>query len=225
MRRRTAAPVALVALAGAVSLAGCGGGARQDANETSGTFPVAIVRASFPTVQSIGGKSRLVLLVRNTGTQTIPNLAITVNGLTYRSTQPGLADPVRPTFIINNGPGLYSRVPVQGTGAYNEGGYITAYVNTWASGPLAAGHTASFVWAVTPVQAGLHHITYTVAAGLNGKAKAQLANGAVPTGHFVVFTASTPPPTHVDPNTGQVVAGPAPNAVGVAAKNYQRAVR
>jgi len=215
----------LLALAGAAVLAGCGGGARQDANEPSGTFPVAVDHASFPAVQSLGSTTRLVLRIRNAGSQTIPNLAVTVDGLSYRSTQPDLADPQRPLFIINNGPGLIARQPVLGTGKFSEGGYITAYTNTWASGPLASGHAVNFIWAVTPVQAGLHKITWTVAAGLNGKAKASTATGAIPTGHFVVLTAATPPPTHVDPVTGQVVAGPAPNAKGVAAANYQRAVR
>ena len=215
----------MLAVAGAAVLAGCGGGTRQDAHEPDATFPVAVLHASFTKVQSVGGTGRLVLTIRNTGTQTIPNLAVTVEGLNYRSTQPGLADPERPLFVIDHGPGPVSQVPVQGTGALSEGGDITVYTNTWASGPLASGRTSTFVWVVTPVLAGRHQVTWTVAAGLNGKAKARLSDGSVPTGHFVVYTVATPAPTHVDPTTGQVVAGPAPNATGVAARNYQRAVR
>ncbi len=215
-------PVALLAVAGAALLSGCGA-ARQDAHEPDATFPVSVLHASFPALQPVGGSSRLVLVVRNIGTATIPNLAVTVNGFNYYDTQPGLADATRPAFIVDHGPGPVSSLPVQGTGAYSEGGDVTVYTNTWASGPLPSGHTSVFVWTVTPVQAGRHTITWTVAAGLNGKAKARLANGAVPTGGFAEFTALTPPPTHVDPNTGQVVSGPAPNAPGAAARNYQRA--
>ncbi len=217
-------PVALIAVAGAAVLSGCGA-ARQDAHEPNGTFPVSVLHASFPGAQTLGGSSRLVLVIRNAGTQTIPNLAVTVNGFNYYDTQPGLADPQRPAFIIDHGPGPISRLPVQGTGAFSEGGYVTAYTNTWASGPLPSGRTAAFVWTVTPVQAGIHTLRWTVAAGLNGKAKARLPSGAVPTGRFVVLTAMTPPSTHVDPNTGLVVSGPAPNAPGAAVRDYQRAVR
>jgi len=39
----------------AVLAAGCGGGARQDADEPSGEFKVEIVDASFPRVQHIAG--------------------------------------------------------------------------------------------------------------------------------------------------------------------------
>jgi hypothetical protein len=115
VRRRTAAPVAVLALAGVV-LAGCGGGERQDAHEPSGTFPVAVDVATFPSLQSVGSTTRLVLRIRNAGSQTVPNLAVTVNGLSYRNPQPDLADPTRPLFIVDNGPGPVSRVPVQGTG-------------------------------------------------------------------------------------------------------------
>jgi hypothetical protein len=213
----------VLALAGVVMLAGCGGGERQDAHEPSGTFPVAVDQATFPPVQALGSTTHLVLTVRNTGSQTIPNLAVTVDGLNYRNPQPGLSDPTRPLFIVDNGPGLQPKTPVAGTGRLSEGGYVTAYTNTWASGPLAAGKSVNFTWAVTPVLAGRHTVTWTVAAGLNGKAQARTAGGAVPAGHFVVLTTRVPTPTHVDPATGQVVAGPAPNAKGVAATNYLRA--
>ena len=46
---------ALVALGAA---GGCGG-ARQDANEPSGNFPVQVVRATFPTPQRLAQTSQL----------------------------------------------------------------------------------------------------------------------------------------------------------------------
>ena len=59
---------------------------------------------------------------------------------------------------------------------------------------------------------GLHTVHFTVAAGLAGKARAQLADGALPTGHFTVDVAPQPPANHVDPETGQIVGGAYPLA-------------
>ena len=63
-----------------------------------------------------------------------------------------------------------------------------------------------------PVKPGLHTVNFTVAAGLAGKARAQLTNGAVPTGHFTVDIAPQPAANHVDPETGQIVGGAYPPA-------------
>ena len=212
----------MIAVTGAVALAGCGQ-ARQDAHAQTGTFPVQVVQASFARLQSLGVGEHLVLAVRNAGSATIPNLAITVNGLSAPISQPGLASTQRPVWIIDEGPGPRSKVPVQGLGAYQPGGYVTYLTNTWAAGPLAPGRTATFVWALTPVQTGRRVVTYVVAAGLYGKAIATLPGGGQPRGAFNVAVVGVPPPTHVDPNTGQVVSGPAPNAPGAAARNYLRA--
>ena len=43
----------MVAGLAAVALTGCGGGSRQDAQEPSGTFPVTVTAASFPTTQRL----------------------------------------------------------------------------------------------------------------------------------------------------------------------------
>jgi hypothetical protein len=61
-----------------VGLAACGGGERQDKDEPSGEFPVAIVNAEFPGKQRLAETSDLTLQVRNTGDETIPDLAVTV---------------------------------------------------------------------------------------------------------------------------------------------------
>ena len=209
--RRTAAPVALLAVAGAVALAGCGQ-SRQDAHAPTGTFPVAVVRASFAREQSLSSNQDLVIAVRNTGTKTIPNLAVTVNGLSAPIVQAGVASAQRPLWIVDEGPGPHSKLPVQGLGAYQPGGYVTYLTNTWAAGPLAAGHTVTFVWGLTPVKAGLHLVHYRVATDLYGKTTATLAGGGIPAGSFAVAVVAAPPRTHVDPATGQVVPGPAPNA-------------
>lgn len=208
--RRSAART-ILPLAGALALAGCGG-TRQDVHEPNATFPVSVVRASFPRRQTLADDSELVVAVKNVGSQTLPNVAVTIHGFNYYDTQRDLADHVRPVWIVNLGPGPHAIV--QGAGALSPGGYVTADPSTWAAGPLPAGHTATFVWRVTSVKAGLHPLTWVVAAGLYGKAKARLSDGRVPQGHFRVLVTTRPAQSHVDPATGQVVPGPYPVGTG-----------
>ena len=172
----------------ALGVSGCGGGERQDKNEPSGEFDVRIVRASFPNTQHIADQSRMRIAVRNTGQKDVPNVAVTVHGFTRRDTQPGLADPNKPVWIVDRGP---------------KGG-DTAYVGTWALGPLGAGKTQTFEWRVTPIQPGLYKVRYEIAAGLNGKAKARGLGGRAPTGRFVVHVSGKPPQARVNPDTGAV---------------------
>lgn len=190
--------MAAVCAVGTLTAAGCGGGERQDANEPSGTFDVSIVDATFPQKQTLAKQTEMKITVRNAGSQAIPVVAVTlgesgpdgnVKGLTERSTQQGLADPDRPVWIVDEAP---------------KGG-ATAYVGTWALGRLAAGQTKTFTWKLTAVVPGIHTVKYTVAAGLDGKAKAQLASGGAPTGAFDVDVSDKPAAATVDPDTGKVV--------------------
>jgi len=181
--------LAVVVSLAAPTLAGCGGGERQDADEPSGTFQVAVVRASFPTKQHLAQPERFVIAVRNTGHQAVPNVAVTVSSFAERSEQAGLADPERAVWIIDSSP---------------SGGQ-TAYTNTWALGRLAPGQTRRFVWRVTAVKAGTHTVKWQVAAGLNGKAKATLAGNRAPAGSVTVDVSDKPAQAHVDPKTGKVV--------------------
>ena len=87
-RRRLA--VGSLAAAAALALGACGGGERQDADEPEGDFPVEIAAAEFPTAQRLAQTSDLVLTVRNTGDETIPDLAVTV--FTSRDTTEELSD-------------------------------------------------------------------------------------------------------------------------------------
>jgi hypothetical protein len=183
---RVVVPCAMVA---ALASAGCGGGTRQDASEPSGTFRVDVVRASFPTKQRLAKSERMVITVRNSGTKDVPDLAVTVSSFASRSEQAGLADPNRAVWIIDEGP---------------RGG-DTAYVNTWALGRLAPGQTRRFVWRVTAVQSGTHTVKWQVAAGLNGKAKAAMADNRAPEGSFTVDVSDKPSQARVDPETGKVV--------------------
>jgi hypothetical protein len=186
VRRRTVTGLAVVA----ALVAGCGGGTRQDANETSGTFNVDVVNASFPLKQHLARQAKLVIEVKNTGTKTIPDVAVTVQpGFTVQDQRADLADTNRPVWIVDDGP--------------LGGG--TADNNTWALGALRAGDTRKFVWKVTPVQAGQREVRFRIAAGLNGKARAQAADGNAAEGSFTVNVSPKPSQATVDPNTGKVI--------------------
>ncbi|WP_205697257.1 DUF11 domain-containing protein [Conexibacter sp. SYSU D00693] len=180
---------ALVAGA-ALAAAGCGGGERQDEDEPRGTFPVS-VDAEFAERQALARGEELQIAVRNTGQEALPNVAVTVDGLSDRSKQPDLADPERPVWIVDQGP---------------RGG-VTAYTGTWALGRVEAGQTKTFRWRLTPVRAGTHKVSWKVAAGLDGKARAEDAGGREPSGAFTVQVADEPPASRVDPETGEVVRG------------------
>jgi hypothetical protein len=210
--------VLLAACAASVALlvAGCGESER-DAKEPKGSYAVEVVRASFPRRQAVARDTRMELVVRNAGSQTIPNVAVTVDSFYYRSDYPRLAVSKRPVWIVNTGPGAVANPPVESEQVNPHGGGETAFVNTWALGPLPAGRRASFLWHVTPVKSGRRTVDYTVAAGLDGKSVAQLADGGSPTGKLVAKIAPLPPRTHVNPETGQIAAGPhlaSPGAVG-----------
>ena len=194
--------------AGALTLvvlvaAGCGGGERQDADEPSGTFPVDVVKATFPTKQRLADQAELRIAVRNAGRKTLPNVAVTVESgeadqtaeaaaFAEASEQQGLANSSRPVWVLDDGP---------------RGG-VTAYVNTWALGRLRPGQVRTFVWKVTAGKSGVHAIKYKIAAGLDGKAKAVLAGGnQEPTGAFTINVSGKPADARVG-NDGKVIVEP-----------------
>lgn len=193
-------------LAGALA-SGCGSSAQQDASEPQGTFAVRVTHASFPVRQSVAREERLVLSVRNTSGHAVSNVAVAVNSFDYISNYPNLAARKRPVWVVDHGPGPQPRRPVETVEVDAPGGGATANYNVWALGRLPAGATRSFVWDVTPVKPGVHTVSYRVYAGLNGKARAQLAGGGIPGGSFKVAIAGSPPPTHVNPQTGRVEEG------------------
>ena len=190
-------------------LAGCGG-TRQDAHEPSGNFAMEVLHASFPAKQSIARPATFQLAVRNSGTQAVPNVAVTVDSFNYTSNYPYLASSKRPIWAIEQGPGRNANPPVESQEVSQPGNGQTAYVNTWALGRLPAGQTQTFTWKVVPVKAGTYTVHYSVAAGLSGKAKATLASGGPVQGQLAVSIAPAPPITYVNPSTGRVLAGTAP---------------
>ena len=170
MRRVGALSVVLAATAGLL-VSGCGGGTRQDAQEPKGTFRVRIVRASFPALQAIARPTNLELQVRNTGTPHRAERGGHDRLLLLRRQLPRTWRPTRrPIWVVEPGPGTIPKRLVQSQVISPPGGGQTAYVNTWALGPLAPGRTRTFLWQVAPVKGGLHTVHFTIAAGLAGKA-------------------------------------------------------
>jgi len=199
-----------LAVAGSALLASGCGGARQDANEPAKSFEMKIVRASFPAKQAVARPTTLELQVRNTGASTVPVVAVTLDSLSYTEHYPELAADKRPVWAIERGPGPVAKPPVESQEVSQLGGAQTAYVNTWALGPLAPGATQTFRWELVPVKPGAHTVNFAIAAGLSGKAKVHMASGGPLGGRFAVNVAPAPATTHVDPATGHVVAGAAP---------------
>ena len=202
----------LGAVAASALLGACGGGARQDASEPRGSFPVEVSAASFPASQRLSQHTRMVISVRNAGTRTIPDIAVSIldpKGGTAAeafaqdlsgSSAASLAGRSRPVWIIDRPPGRCLYSCRQG----GAGSAVTAYSNTWALGRLAPGRTATFTWGVTAVQSGRYALRYEVAAGLNGRARAVDSSGRPPAGTFRVTVRQAPQQAYVD-NSGRVL--------------------
>jgi hypothetical protein len=205
------------ALTSAVALAACGGGSPQDANAPHGRYPVAISAATFPAHQTLAQHSKLTISVRNTGTKTLPDVAVTVCNVTcaYPApvgegtsvaafaqylNMPNLASHSRPVWVIDRPPGPCGYSCANG----GEGSDFTYDANTWAAGSLKPGATANFTWAVTAVAPGTHVVAWEVSGDLYGKARAVLPNGAIPGGTFTVNISQSPQQSYVNSN-GQVV--------------------
>jgi hypothetical protein len=200
-----------------LAVAACGSGANQAAGEAKGDFPVRIATASFPARQRLAQTIHLVIVVRNSGTKTIPNVAVSICNVTCSSTAPAgegtgaaafsvnldqqyLANSSRPVWIVDRGPGPCGYSCQNG----GPGAAVTAYSNTWALGALQPGHSARFDWAVTAVAPGRHVVAWQVAAGLYGNARAVRAGGGAPEGTFSVSINRAPRQSYVN-NHGQIV--------------------
>ena len=163
------------------------------------SFKVSVVSAKFPEDQKLAKRSELEIVVRNDeAKRTVPNIAVTVRGFDERRDNKALADPNRPVFVINGVPKEIGTFP-ESKEAAPEGGE-TAYVDTWALGPLKAGEEETFRWNVTAVRAGTFKITYEVAAGLDGKAKA-VGEGDEPPAGLFAGRISDAAPTPASPTT------------------------
>jgi hypothetical protein len=191
-RRRAARAFAFACVPAIAALvSGCGGttasGDRQDKDEPKGDFPVSVEDAMFPLKQDLAQSSQLKIVVRNAGNQRIPNIAVTVQCEDTKNGQNGSfdrqiagtqqADKNRPNFVVDRIPGPDRPASRQQLDPLERS---SAYVNTYALGPLAPNRTATFQWNVTAVRAGDFRLCYRVAAGLDGKARAVPATGSLP---------------------------------------------
>jgi hypothetical protein len=173
----------------ALALGACGGGERQDADEPERAFAIEAVDASFPAEQSIAQRSTMRIRVRNADTETVPNVAVTVETEAPQGAAPAafgqdvqderLADANRPVWIVD-------RSPVGGD---------SAYTNTWQLGALRAGETKTFEWRVTAVKAGDYTINWRVSPGLTGKATPE--QGRRTSGRFRVSIEDAPPDARI----------------------------
>lgn len=248
LKARKRIGIGLVAVLLAVGVSSCGG-SRQDVNEPSGDFPVRIVSADFPSKQQLAGNTNLTLAVENSGTKTIPNLAITIFTSSNASTGESgtsttgaagtgsgssagqsLPEASGSFSVRSEQPGL--AIPSRPVWILEEGypklegqtasaGAEAAQTDTYSFGPLPANQTKRIIWNVTPVQAGTYTVHYRVAAGLGGKAKAVTADGSVPEGEFVVRISSAPPQTRVN-DSGQVVPIKPGEVIGQAGTGQQK---
>ncbi len=182
------AGAALAAAWSAFAVAGCGGGERRDAGSSDATYTVDIVRAQFPERQHLADKPTFAITVRNTGEETIPDVAVTLRGFSSRSGDAEQADARGNVWIVDEPPA----------------GAVTAIEDTWSAGALAAGKEVSLRWRVTPVVAGTHELDYAVAAGLAGAARTRLRGGSRARGSITVRIDAEPPFARVDPRTGEV---------------------
>jgi hypothetical protein len=198
----------------AAGLVACGGDDRQDVDEPEGDFPVDVSEAKFPTKQRLAQTSDLRLAIENIGEETVPDLAVTIytgeekagGPFDVRSEQPGLADPNRPVWILEN---EYPKLLTPGLDPDElddapSAGAEAAQTNTFSFGPVAPGETKDIVWRVTAVEPGTYTVHYELAAGLHGKAKAVTADGGPVEGEFVVTITDKPPKTCVG-DSGEVL--------------------
>jgi hypothetical protein len=195
----------LGSVSAAATLAACGAQPRQDENEPKGNFKVEVTHASFPEQQKLAKRSNLLIRVRNAGNKTIPDLAVTVTGFDRRSTAQDLADPSRPVFVVNGRPESIGGLPEAKEDAPKGG--ETAFVGTWALGPVKPGGEKTFKWGVTAVKAGPFRVKYTVSAGLDGKARAVVAGGGRPVGSFAGTVSDKPPQSRVADDGHTVING------------------
>ena len=208
----------------ALAAAGCGSTSHHQASAGATTtaagpsFRVSVPIASFAAKQTLAGKERFVIAIRNTGRRALPNVAVTICNTTcsYRARRghgttvqafsyatadaANLANASRPIWIVQKAPGPC------GYSCRNlgPGAAVTAYSNTWALGRLAPGQTARFAWRVTPVKAGRFVVAWAVAAALSGDNRAVLASGRPARGKLAVHVSTKPPQYVVAPN-GKVI--------------------
>lgn len=175
---------------------------------------MSVTRSEFPTAQRLAQTSDLILGVKNTGDEPLPELAITIQTANREQRDgpiadgsfdvyvddPSLSNPNRPVWILENKfPRELGTPPPVGL----SGGF-RAQTNTFGFGSLEPGEERTIVWRVTPVQGGTYTLSYRVEAGLDGNARAVTADGGEVKGEFVVTITDKAPSATVD-DAGNVI--------------------
>ena len=206
--RYRALTASCVAVLLATSIATCGGDSSTPSSERAGTYRVKVTEADFPTRQRLGQTTLMRIGVRNTGTKTIPALAVSISiggeegqgsslPFAIRDPQPDLAQADRPVWVLS------ARYPKR-DGDPAPGGTESSSPKVFDFGPLKPDETLVGVWKLSAVKAGEFNVLYNVDAGLGGAAKAETANGTRPGGSFSV-SVLTPPPNTIVTDSGEVV--------------------
>lgn len=203
------ATLAILAPAGLIACGG--GGERQDAGIESGDYTVRVVDAELERVQRLGKPTQMRLAVENSGSETIPDLAITVKVLgeegedsrdafAYRDPQRNLNRHDRPIWIVEPGYPTLRDDPVLGSAE-------TASARTFAFGELPAGETAEAIWQLTPVKAGNYRLRYEVSPDIYGVGEIEAEGGGAPTGVVATRILRAPQQLRVDERGRVVPAG------------------
>ena len=174
----------------------CGGGSDQDAIGAERQLPGRRAGRDLPRLQRLAQHTHLVIAVRNTGSQTIPNVAVTICNVTCAypapraraptpprspptSARPELANPSRPVWVVDTPPSPPGTPTTLPDGQRAAPAAPSPRTRTRGrSARSSPAQTATFDWAVTAVTPGKHVVAWEVAAGLNGKAKAVLSDGS-----------------------------------------------
>lgn len=226
--------IGIAAVALATGLASCGGGQRQDATGPSGSFPVQVTKAKFANHQKLADSNYLQLAIQNAGSQTVPNLTVTINtvaegqpnlkspsystgsgqgSFNIRVDEPHLAFPYRPVWILEED---YPKVvkpgePLKALAKTPTSGAASAATDTFQFGAVKPNETKDIAWRVTPVRTGTFTVRYEVSASLTGKAKAVTPDGSPVKGEFVATISGKPPQSCVT-GGGKVITNCGPPA-------------
>ena len=184
MFSRVAKPLQIViavVLGGAIATASACGSDSESPNQPEGEFPLQLNEATLKPRQRLAETSNLVISVTNTGTQTIPDLAVTIqtrpsdlspeqagvpNGsFSVRLDREDVAIQTRPVWILNaDWPRL--------NGADTSAGAQRAQTNTYAFGELEPGDTAKMDWNLNAVQTGDFIVSWKISPSLSATSPA-----------------------------------------------------
>ena len=161
-------------------LAGCGGGSPPGRRRTERHLPRRGRQRELPRAAGGRAAERRWYSVRNTGTQTVPNVAVTSTPSTTRATIPELASNKRPIWVIERGPGAIADPPGRERGSQPARRRPDGLRQHLGARPARARAHAHVRLARGAGEGRRYTVHYTVAAGLSGKARARARATAAP---------------------------------------------